>query len=65
MTLQVCHNSWMNINYKENGERKAFLVNPKHLYHVCQYREYDCCATTRKSGDYYKYPGLYHDTNIH
>ena len=24
-SIQVCHISWITINYKENGERKAFL----------------------------------------
>ena len=28
MSLQVCLISWMNFDYKENGEKKAFLANP-------------------------------------
>ena len=39
-------------------ERKAFVAKPKHLYHVPQYGEHDCSATTIKSGDYYKNLGL-------
>ena len=32
--IQVCLISWMDFYYKENGGKTAFLVNPKHQYHV-------------------------------
>ena len=32
MGIQVCLISWMHINYKENGGKKAFPANPKHQY---------------------------------
>ena len=32
--IQVCLFSWMNIDYKENGGKKALLANPKHQYRV-------------------------------
>ena len=48
----------MNINYKENGERKIFFVNPRHQYSVSQYGEHDCSADNKKNGDYYEYPSL-------
>ena len=30
MGIQVCLISRMNFDYKENGEKKGFLANPKH-----------------------------------
>ena len=30
MSIQAYVISWMNIDYEENGERKAFLANLKH-----------------------------------
>ena len=30
MAIEVCLISWMNLDYKENGEKKAFLANPNH-----------------------------------
>ena len=46
-------------------ERKAFLANPKYQYRVSQCREHDCNANSKKSGDNYKYPGLYDFVDIH
>ena len=63
ISIQVCLISWMNINYKDNGGKKAFLVNPKNQYHVSQYGEHDCHADNKKNGDYYQYPSLSHLTN--
>ena len=34
------------------AERKAFLGNPKHQYHVSKYREQYYSAHTEKNGDY-------------
>ena len=42
ITVQVCLISWMKFNYKENGERKAFLANAKHQCHVSQCEKHDC-----------------------
>ena len=39
-------------------ERKAFLANPKHQYHVSQREKCDCSAHNKKNGDYYEYPSL-------
>ena len=48
----------MNFDYKENGERKAFLANPKHQHRVSLCGEHDCSANNKKNEDYYKYPSL-------
>ena len=39
-------------------QRKAFLANPRHRYHVSQYGEHDCSAHNKNNGDYYEYPSL-------
>ena len=36
MSIQVSLILRMNLNYKENGGRKAFLTKPKHQYGVSQ-----------------------------
>ena len=41
-------------------ERKAFLANPKHQYHVSQYGEHYCSAHIEKNGDYNEYQSLSH-----
>ena len=41
-------------------ERKAFLANLKHQYHVSQNGEHDCGANNKKNGDYYGNPSLSH-----
>ena len=41
-------------------ERKAFLPNPNHQYHVCQCGEADCSPYNEKNEDYYEYPSLTH-----
>ena len=46
-------------------ERKAFLSNPKHQYHVSKQGEHDCSAHNKKNGDYYENPSLSHITNQH
>ena len=46
-------------------ERKAFLANPKHQYHVSKYGEHDCSAYNKKNGDYFEYPSLTHFTEEH
>ena len=58
--IEVCPISWVNINYKENGRKKAFLANQKHQYRVSPHGEHDCSAHNKKNGDYYRYPSLSH-----
>ena len=41
-------------------EKKAFLGNPKHQYHVSQCGECDYSANNEKNRDYYEYPSLPH-----
>ena len=41
-------------------ERKGFLENPKHQYHVSEWEDRDCSAHNKKNGDYYGYPNLSH-----
>ena len=55
----------MNINCKENGERKAFLANPRHQDHVSQCGEHNCYFHNKKNGEYYKYPSLSHFSDEH
>ena len=59
-SIQVCIISQMNFDYKENGEKKDFLANPKHQYCVSQYGEHDSSARNKKKGDYNQYPSLTH-----
>ena len=65
MGIQVCLISWLNIDYKENGRKKAFPTISRHQYHVSQCGEHDCCANNNKNGDYYVYPSLSHFTDEH
>ena len=51
MSIQVCLISRININYEENGGKKAFLANPTHLYPVSQCGEHDCNIVNEKNGD--------------
>ena len=44
-------------------QRKAFLPNPKHQYHVSQCGELDYSALNEKNKDYYEYPSLTHFTD--
>ena len=46
-------------------ERKAFLANPKHQYHVSQREEHDCSTHNEKNGDYNEYPSLSDFTDEH
>ena len=46
--IEVCLISRMNFDYKENGGKKAFLLNPKHQYRVSQSGEHDCVAITKR-----------------
>ena len=55
----------MNINYRENGEKKSFSYNPKYQYLVSQYGGYDCSAHNEMNVDYYHYPSLTHFTDEH
>ena len=50
----------MIIDYKENGEKKAFLASPKHQYRVSQCEEPDCCANNKNNRDYHVHPCLSH-----
>ena len=43
----VCLISWMNIDYKENDEKKNFLANPKHQYHVSEYGGHGCSTQSK------------------
>ena len=58
MSVQVCPISLINIDYKENGGKKAFLANPNHRYNVSQCGEHDCHANNKGNGGYYEYPSL-------
>ena len=60
MGIQVCFLSLMNLDYKENGGKKAFLPNPNHQYDAFQCGEHDCHANNKGNGDYYEYPSLSH-----
>ena len=40
--------SWVNINYKENDEKKLFLQNLKHQYHVSQCGEHGRSTNNKK-----------------
>ena len=55
----------MDFDYKENGEKKTFVANPKHQYHVSQSGEHDCSANNRRNGDYYEYLRLSHFMDEH
>ena len=44
-------------------ERKSFLENPKHQYHVSQWGEHVCCANNKKNGDHYEYLRQFHSTD--
>ena len=65
MSIQVYLISRMNIIYKENGGKKAFLTNPRHQYHVSKSEEHDCSAHNKKNGDYYEYSSLTLFTDKH
>ena len=41
-------------------EKKVFLANPKHEYHISQCGEHGCSANNDKIGDYNAYPSLSH-----
>ena len=41
-------------------ERKVFLANQKHQYHLSQWGEHDCSANNKKNEDYYEYPSWPH-----
>ena len=64
-SIQDCLISWMNINYRENGEKKAFPRNSKLQYRVSKCRDHDCSAHNKKIGDYYEYPCLSYFTYEH
>ena len=61
--IQVCLISWINIDYKENGGKNAFLVNLKHQYRVSQCGELDCCINSKKNEDYHVRQCLSHFTD--
>ena len=65
MSIQVCFIALININYSENGGRKAFLSNPKHQYRVSKYEEQNCRAHNEENGDYNENSGLSYFTNKH
>ena len=46
-------------------EKKAFLANPKHQYHVSQQAGLDCNAHNKKNGVYYEYLSLSYFTDEH
>ena len=41
-SIQVCLNSQMNFDYKENGGKKSFSSKSEHKYRVSHYGESDC-----------------------
>ena len=47
------------------AERKAFLANTMHQYHVPQCEGHDCGAHNKKNVDYYEYPSLTHFEDEH
>ena len=47
------------------AERKAFLANLKHQYHVSRYGEHDCSAHNEKNRDYVEHPSLSHSKDKH
>ena len=53
----------MNINYKENGGKKAFATNPKHQYRLSQFGGHDYNARNKRNRDYYDYLSLTHFMN--
>ena len=55
----------MNINYKENGERKSFSCKSQASNHVPQCGEHDSSAHNENNGDFYDYPSLSHFTDEH
>ena len=61
--IQVCHISWMNFDYMENGGKKASLANPKQRYHASQCGEHDFQANNKRNGDCYEYSSLSHFMN--
>ena len=58
MSIHVCLISRMNFDYKENGEKKGFLVNPKYQHHASQCGEHDCSDNKKRNRDYYEYRSL-------
>ena len=58
MSIKVCPIPRVNINYKENDRRKAFLAKPKHQYCIPQCEEHDYSANDKKNEDYYGYPSF-------
>ena len=60
ISIQVCLLSQMNLDFKDNGGKKAFPANPKRQYRVSYYGERDCNASNKKNGDCYGYPCLSH-----
>ena len=46
--IQVCFISWMNFDYNEMVERKAFITNPKHQDRISQCREHDCNGNDKR-----------------
>ena len=55
----------MNFDCKENGGKKALLVNPKHQYSVYKWGEHDCCAHNNKNINYNEYPSWSPFTDEH
>ena len=52
MSTQVSLISWMNINNKKNGEKKAFFAKPKHQYMYPNDDNMFVVPNNEKSGDY-------------
>ena len=57
-SIQVCLISQMKFDYKENGGKRNFLINPKHQDRVSQCREHDSSANKKKNRDYYEHIGF-------
>ena len=60
-SIQVCHISWMNIDYMKNDGKKSFSCKSKDQYHVSQCGEHGYSAQSqKKNGHCYENPSLSH-----
>ena len=57
-SFRVSHISQLNINYEENGGKKAFLAYPKNQYRVSHCKEHDCSTHNQINGNYNEYPSF-------
>ena len=62
-SIQVCFIYGWTLVIWTTLERKAFVANPKHQYHVSQWGEQVYGAHSQKNEDYYDNPSLSHSMN--